>query len=84
MSPKVIRVEALNNYRLKLSFDNSEVRIFDVTPYLSRGIFQSLQDADYFQQVKPFFGGVQWPEEQDLSPDTLYLESCFEESAEAA
>jgi hypothetical protein len=34
-----------------------------------------LQSIAYFQQVKPFFGGVQWPNEQDFSPDTLYLTS---------
>lgn len=84
MPPKVSKVEALPNYRLKLSFDNGEVRVFDVTPYISKGIFQALQSVDYFEQVKPFFGGVQWPQEQDLSPDTLYLESTVEETTAAA
>lgn len=57
--------------------DNQEVRIFDTKPYLEKGIFQELKDLDYFQQVKTFFGGVQWPNEQDFSPDTLYLESTI-------
>jgi Protein of unknown function (DUF2442) len=84
MSPKVSEVEALANYRLKLSFDNGEVRLFDVTPYLSQGIFQALQSVDYFAQVRLFFGGVQWPQEQDFSPDTLYLESQRAEESKAA
>ncbi|MEL7359370.1 MAG: DUF2442 domain-containing protein [Cyanobacteria bacterium J06560_6] len=84
MSPKVSQVEALANYRLKLSFDNGEVRVFDVTPYVSKGVFQALQAVDYFKQVKPFFGGVQWPQEQDFSADTLYLESVVVEQQGAA
>ena len=84
MSPKVSEVKALANYRLRLCFDNGEIKIFDVTPYLSKGIFQALRAVDYFEQVNPFFGGVQWPQEQDFSPDTLYLESQAEGGIEAA
>jgi hypothetical protein len=75
MSPKVIQVQPQDNHQLRLQFDNGETRLFDVTPYLHRGIFVELQSIEYFQQVKPFFGGVQWPNEQDFSPDTLYLTS---------
>ena len=84
MSPKVSKVEALPNYCLRLSFENGEVRVFDVTPYLSKGIFRALQAVDYFNQVKPFFGGVQWPKEQDFSADTLYLESVSESDLKVA
>jgi Protein of unknown function (DUF2442) len=56
-------------------FSNDEVKRFDVTPYLERGIFIELKDIHYFNRVKPFFGGVQWLHEQDFSADTLYLES---------
>jgi Protein of unknown function (DUF2442) len=75
MSPKVIQVQPQANYQLHLKFDSGETRCFDVTPYLTKGIFTELQSSEYFQQVKPFFGGVQWPNEQDFSPDTLYLTS---------
>jgi hypothetical protein len=77
MSPKVIQVEAQTDYHLRLQFDNGEVRLFDVKPYLDKGIFTELQAIQYFRQVKPFFGGVQWPNEQDFSPDTLYLTSVI-------
>ncbi|VUZ25685.1 Uncharacterised protein [Acetobacterium wieringae] len=35
----VINVEPLNDYKLLLTFDNGEKRIFDVSPYLDKGIF---------------------------------------------
>jgi hypothetical protein len=70
MSPKVIQVEPLDNYQLRLFFDNKEVRIF----------FTELKSVQYFQSVKSVFGGVQWPNEQDFSRDTLYLLSQLERS----
>jgi hypothetical protein len=73
ISPKVLNVQPLENYQLKLTFDNAEIRVFDVTPYLEKGIFTELKNLIYFHQVKPFFGGIQWPNEQDFSRDTLYL-----------
>lgn len=53
------------------------VRRFDVKPYLDFGVFRELKDLAYFNQVKLAFGTVQWPHEQDFSPDTLYLESIL-------
>jgi Protein of unknown function (DUF2442) len=78
MSPKVTKVEALSDFTLRLFFNNGEVKRFDVRPYLDKGIFIELQDIHYFQRIKPFFGGVQWLHEQDLSADTLYLGSVVD------
>ncbi len=78
MSPKVVKVEALENSQLRLFFDNGETRIFDVSPYLDKGFFKELQNSHYFKQVKPFFSGVQWPHEQDFGPDNLLLENTLE------
>ncbi|MDY6785749.1 MAG: DUF2442 domain-containing protein [Cyanobacteriota bacterium] len=79
MSPKVIKVEPLESYRLRLIFDNGEIRRFEVTPYLKKGVFTELQNIEYFQKVRPSFGGIQWLHDQDFSPDTLYLTSQLEE-----
>jgi hypothetical protein len=34
-----------------------------------------LQNPNYFKQVKVLDGTVTWPHEQDICPDTLYLDS---------
>lgn len=73
MNPSVVLVEPENDYQLLITFDNGEKRIFDVTPFLDRGIFTELKDINYFQKVKVAFGAVEWPHEQDFSNDTLYL-----------
>lgn len=73
MNPSVKKVEAVENYKLYLTFENGEYKIFDVTPYLDKGIFTELKDEQYFRKVRVAFGSVQWPNEQDFSKDTLYL-----------
>ncbi|MDE8601667.1 DUF2442 domain-containing protein [Marinomonas sp. RSW2] len=73
MNPKVTHVKAMNKHLLKLTFENGDVRVFDVSSFLDKGIFQELKDESYFKQVSVAFGGIQWPHEQDFSKDTLYL-----------
>jgi hypothetical protein len=75
MNPKVRAVKPLANYRLLLEFSNAEQRVFDVTPYLSKGVFQRLRDPSIFSRARVVAGSVEWPGEIDLSYDTLYLDS---------
>jgi hypothetical protein len=71
---RVIDAKANEDFSLDLKFEDGSVKRFDVTPYLNLGVFRELKDADYFKQVTIAFGTVQWPNEQDISPDTLYIE----------
>ncbi|AWB68070.1 DUF2442 domain-containing protein [Saccharobesus litoralis] len=73
MNPRVISVEAVKEHILKISFENDEVKLFDVSPFLDKGIFKELQDYNYLKQASVAFGCVEWPHEQDFSNDTLYL-----------
>ena len=75
MNPYVQSVKALRDYRLELLFENGERRIFDLKPYLGRGVFACLQNRATFQAARVVAGSVEWPGEVDLSYDTLYLES---------
>lgn len=59
MNPRVITVEATSNHILKLSFDNDDVKFFDASPFLGKGIFKELQDNNYFKQVFVAFGSVE-------------------------
>lgn len=71
---KVIHVEPLDNYRLRITLSDSQSGVFDVSPYLEKGIFGELKNKDYFSTVKVAFGGVVWPHEQDFSADTIAYE----------
>jgi hypothetical protein len=75
MNPYVKSVKPLSHYRLDLLFKNGERRIFDLSPYLGRGVFSRLQNRALFQAARVVAGSVEWPGDVDLSYDTLYLES---------
>ena len=75
MNPYVKHVRPLDDYQLELIFESGEHRIFDITPYLQRGVFVRLQNHAAFQAARVVAGSVEWPGEVDLSYDTLYLES---------
>jgi len=78
---KVLSVIANEDFTLDLKFADGSLRKFDVKPYLEYGVFKELKEQSYFKKVRVVFGTVQWPNEQDISPDTLYLESAVIESA---
>jgi hypothetical protein len=72
---KVSDVTANADFTLDLTFNDGSVKRFDVKPYLDYEVFTELKDLNYFKQVRLAFNTVQWPHDQDISPDTLYLES---------
>ena len=75
MNPRVKSVKVLSGYRLEIVFSNAEVRAYDCRPLLNFGVFTELQDEHYFRQVHVEQGTVVWPHEQDICPDTLYMDS---------
>jgi hypothetical protein len=75
MNPYVKTVQLLEDYRLLLVFENGAQRVFDLKPYLGRGVFTHLQNPALFRAAHVIAGSVEWPEGIDLSYDTLYLES---------
>jgi hypothetical protein len=72
---KVIAATANDDFSLDLEFNDGSFKRFDARPYLNYEVFRELTDINYFRQVRLAFGTVQWPHEQDISPETLYLES---------
>jgi hypothetical protein len=75
MNPRVREVKPDLDYTLTLTFTNGEVRVFDVKPYLDKGVFRELKETSLFNSVRPFLGSVQWQNGQDFCPDMLYLDS---------
>lgn len=75
MNPRITDVRPEHDFNLILTFNNGEVKCFDVKPYLNIGLFKELKELSLFNSVKPFLGSIQWANGIDLCPDTLYLES---------
>lgn len=78
MNPRVKEVKSTDDYELMLVFTNDERGVYDCSGLLEFGVFKELRDKHYFKQAKVVDGTVAWPHEQDLCPDTLYLDSIKE------
>ncbi len=75
VNPRVSKVTVLERKRLRLRFEDGEERIYDCSDLLDFGVFRELRDETYFRQARVLHGSVVWPHEQDICPDTLYVDS---------
>ena len=70
----VKEVKPLDEYKLLVTFENGEVKLFDMKPYLNKGIFMELEDLSLFKSAKVNFDTVEWENEADIDPETLYVD----------
>lgn len=77
LQPKLTKVEAMPNLRLRLFYETGEVKVFDVAPYATGSWYGQLKDEGYFSAVHLLPGGtgIEWPEGQDIAPHELYENS---------
>jgi hypothetical protein len=68
---KVVAVESLDNYKLRVTLSDGRKGIFDVLPYLDEGVFLEMKDPVYFRRVYVDYGTVVWPHDQDIAPETI-------------
>jgi hypothetical protein len=81
MNPRIQAVQATEDYRLLLQFTNGEQGMYDCSALLDFGVFKELRDKQYFKRASVENGTVVWPNEQDICPDTLYLDAVKIERA---
>lgn len=68
-------VKPLPDFRLLITFENGEEKVFNVEPYLSNGVFRELTNESLFNSVHVSFDTVEWANGADLCPETIYNES---------
>jgi len=79
---KIIKARARPEYTLELLFDDGVCGLVSLGPRLHGPMFEPLKDPSYFRQVfVDEFGAVCWPNNADLSPDSLYSEVLSRQSA---
>jgi hypothetical protein len=71
---RIIAVEPLDGFRLRLTFTDGLMREVDLSGDLWGPMAEPLQDPAYFRQVRvdPELGTVVWPNGYDLDPDVLH------------
>ena len=67
-------VKPLSDYRIFVEVVDGRKGVFDMKPYLERGVFRELKNINYFNQVGIVLGAIPWPHEQDIAPETLWAE----------
>ncbi|MDR1953242.1 MAG: DUF2442 domain-containing protein [Clostridiales Family XIII bacterium] len=70
-----IEVAPLARYKLLITFDNKERKIFDVAPYLDDSFFAPLRNPAVFESVKINPLTIEWAGGIDICPDELYYNS---------
>jgi hypothetical protein len=61
----------LEHFQIEITTSSGITGIFDVKPYMNGSAFRELTNEAYFRQVRPAHHGIRWPNDQDLSSDTI-------------
>jgi len=71
---RIVDVEHLGDFRLRLTFSDGLVRELDFDGVLEGGVFEPLRDRAVFAQVSvdTVAGTIAWPNGVDLDPDVLH------------
>lgn len=77
MTPTAIQVEPLDDYKLFVTFDNGEERVYDANPLIRGDWFGQLRDINIFRTVHIAGISVEWADGQDVCPDDLYYNSVL-------
>ena len=71
---KIINVEVLDHYRMKLEYEDGQQGIADLSHLVGKGVFALWNDYNAFRNVKIGPSGeLLWSDQVDLCPDSLYL-----------
>lgn len=69
---EIIKAEYLSDYKLKVWFNNQQIRIVDLENSLDGEVFAPLRDKTYFKEFTIPFNTVQWDNGADFAPEYLY------------
>ena len=79
ISPNVSSAIIHENHTLTITFENSEIKTFDMRPYLKYEVFEKLNNIEEFKKFHIDFGTVCWECGEGLSNDTLYIKGEISE-----
>jgi hypothetical protein len=71
---KIINVDVLQNYKVRLKFDDGQQGNADLSHLVGKGVFSCWNDYNTFHNVKIGSSGeLVWSDQIDICPDSLYL-----------
>lgn len=75
LPPDLVEATPLDGYEVHLRFADGLAADVDLSYLVGIGpIFEPLRDIDFFRELKvtEFRDTVEWPNEADIAPETLY------------
>jgi len=74
----IVNAEYIENYKIKISFENGRYGVVDFSDYVKKGgVFNKFKNINFFKNfvVNNELGTIVWGDEIDVAPETLY-EKC--------
>ena len=69
---EITKAEYLEGYKLRIHFNNGEMRIADLEASLEGPIFESLKNIEEFRRFSIPYNTIQWENGADFAPEFLY------------
>jgi len=69
---EISKAEYLDNYRIKLLFNNGIIKIVDLQSELTGKVYEPLRQLDYFKKFKVKYNTIEWANGADYAPEYLY------------
>ncbi len=71
MFTEVVKAEYQGGYRIRLWFNNQEVKTVDLYNSLVGKVFEPLKEQSYFKQFSIKYNTVEWENGADFAPEYL-------------
>ena len=69
---EITKAEYLEGYKLRIHFNNGEIRIADLEASLEGPIFENLKNIEEFRRFSIPYNTIQWENGADFAPEFLY------------
>lgn len=69
---EIIKAEYIDNYRIKLWFNDGKVKIADLADSLKGIVFEPLKELEFFKKFSIKFNTIEWENGADFAPEYLY------------
>ena len=79
---KAIEVKAIEEYKIKVTFDDGVSGVIDLSEIVQKGIFRQLKDKNAFQNVYTDGIAIAWSDELEIDADNIYAEILNTEPAD--
>ena len=80
ITPKIIKVNVLEEYKIELLYETGELKIYDMEELLDTcKYYKNLKDIEKFKKVHIMGLSLEWETGEDIAPELLYENSVLKE-----